>query len=134
MIPLFVKQLMNHESPTINGDGSFSRDFTFIDNVIQMNVLCLTTQNEEALNQIYNTACGERTTLIQLVDYLKKYLSEYDSDISNVNVKYGPKRKGDVPHSLASVQKAKQLLNYKSSIMMEKGIKEAVSWYWLNLK
>lgn len=134
VIPLFVKQLMNHKSPIINGDGSFSRDFTYIDNVIQMNVLCMTTENKKALNQIYNTACGERTTLLQLVNYLKKYLSMYDSKISNIDVKYGPKRKGDVPHSLASIYKAKQLLNYKSSIMMEKGIKEAVSWYWLNIK
>jgi len=133
VIPLFVKQLMNHESPTINGDGSFSRDFTYIDNVIHMNVLCMTTENKEALNQIYNTACGERTTILQLVDYLKKYLSEYDSKISNIEVEYGPKRKGDVPHSLASVHKAKDKLNYNPHFTFKRGSKEAVKWYWKNL-
>ena len=134
VIPMFVKQLMNHESPTINGDGSFSRDFTYIDNVIHMNVLCMITENKKALNQIYNTACGERTTLTQLVDYLKKYLSKYDSKISNIEVEYGPNRKGDVPHSLASFDKAKSLLNYNPTRPIAKGIKEAVSWYYKNLK
>lgn len=134
VIPLFVKQLMNHESPTINGDGSFSRDFTYIDNVILMNVLCMTTENKEALNQIYNTACGERTTLIKLVDYLKKYLAEHDYKISNIEVEFGPNRKGDVPHSLASVDKAKSLLNYNPTRPIAKGIKEGVSWYYKNLK
>ena len=133
VIPLFVKQLMNHESPTINGDGSFSRDFTYIDNVILMNVLCMTTENKEALNQIYNTACGERTTLIQLVDYLKKYLSKYDSKISNIEVEYGSNRKGDVPHSLASVDKARNSLNYNPTHNITKGIQDAVSWYFENL-
>ena len=129
VIPLFVKQLINHESPVINGDGTFSRDFTYIDNVIQMNVLCMTTENNKALNQIYNTACGERTTLIQLVDYLKKYLFNFDSKISNVKVNYGPKRKGDVPFSLASLDKAKLLLNFEPSHHIEAGIREAIKYY-----
>ena len=96
---------MKHESPIINGNGSFSRDFTYIDNVILRNVLSMTTINKNALNQIYNTACGERTTISQLVEYLKKYLSEYDPEISNIKVKYGSLRHGDVPHSLASIDK-----------------------------
>lgn len=133
VIPLFVKQLMNHESPTINGDGSFSRDFTYIDNVIQMNVLCMITEKKEALNQIYNTACGERTTLLQLVDYLKKYLTEYGSKISNIEVMYGPNRVGDIPHSHASVDKAKENLNYNPKFSLQKGVKEAVKWYLENL-
>ena len=82
VIPLFVKQLMNHESPVINGDGSYSRDFTYIDNVIQMNVLAITTKNKAALNQVYNTAVGDRTTLVELVNYLKKLLAEFDKAIS----------------------------------------------------
>lgn len=134
VIPLFVKQLMNHESPVINGDGTYSRDFTYVDNVIKMNVLAITTQNEAALNQVYNTAVGDRTNLLELVNYLKKYLAEFDSEISEVEVKHGPYRKGDVPHSLASICKAEELLNYIPSHPIEKGIQEAVSWYWENFR
>ena len=107
VIPLFVKKFMKHESPVINGDGEYSRDFTYIDNVIQMNMLALTTTNPAAVNQIYNTAFGERTTLNQLVSYLKMYLSEFDPEISQVEIAHGPNRQGDIPHSLASIDKAK---------------------------
>ncbi len=133
VIPLFVKQLMRHESPVINGDGEYSRDFTYIDNVIQMNRLALTTKNPEAVNQVYNTAFGERTTLNQLVGYLKEYLSQYDADIQPVEVKHGPNRKGDIPHSLADITKARTLLGYDPKYSMKEGLKEAVKWYWENL-
>ena len=133
VIPLFVKQLMRHESPVINGDGSYSRDFTYIDNVIQINVLAITTQNKEALNQVYNTAVGNRTTLVELVNYLKTYLSVFDSKIADIEVEYGPSRKGDIPHSLASIDKAMGLLAYKPSHGIKEGLKEAVMWYWGNL-
>lgn len=134
VIPLFVKKFMNHEAPNINGDGEYSRDFTYIDNVIQMNMLALQTQNPEALNQIYNTAYGERTTLNQLVAYLKEYLSEYDPKIANINATHGPNRAGDIPHSLANVDKAKKLLGYDPKYSMREGLKEACKWYWENLK
>ncbi|WP_298316312.1 SDR family oxidoreductase [uncultured Aquimarina sp.] len=134
VIPKFVMQFMEHESPVINGDGSFSRDFTYIDNVIQMNLRAIVSDNEEALNNVYNTAFGERTTLNELVTLLKEYLSEFDSEITNVDVKKGPERKGDVPHSLASVDKAKTLLGYDPKFDMKSGLKEAVKWYWDNLK
>ena len=133
VIPLFVKQFMNHQSPTINGDGEYSRDFTYIDNVIQANILALETKNSEATNQIYNVAFGERTTLNQLVDFLKQDLTEYDADIANVEVMHGPNRAGDIPHSLASIDKAKSLLGYKPAYSLESGLKEAVKWYWDNL-
>lgn len=133
VIPLFVKQFMNHQSPTINGDGEYSRDFTYIDNVIQANILALETKNSEATNQIYNVAFGERTTLNQLVDFLKQDLTEYDADIANVEVMHGPNRAGDIPHSLASIDKAKSLLGYKPVYSLESGLKEAVKWYWDNL-
>lgn len=133
VIPLFVKQFMNHQSPTINGDGEYSRDFTYIDNVIQANILALETQNSDAVNQIYNVAFGERTTLNQLVGYLKQDLTEYDADIANVEVKHGPNRAGDIPHSLASIDKAKSLLGYSPEYNLENGLKEAVKWYWQNL-
>ena len=134
VIPLFVKQFMKHESPVINGDGSYSRDFTYIDNVVQMNLLAITTENEKALNQVYNTAVGDRTTLVQLTDLLKKHLATFDSAIAEVEITHGPNRKGDIPHSLASVEKAEILLDYKPSHAIDAGIEEAVEWYWKNLK
>jgi UDP-N-acetylglucosamine 4-epimerase len=134
VIPKFVMQLMQLESPKINGDGNYSRDFTYIDNVIQMNELAMTTTNSEAINTVYNTAYGDRNTLNNLVDYLKKFLSQYDPKIANVAVEYGPNRVGDIPHSLASIEKAKTLLGYNPQFSMEEGLKEAVKWYWENLK
>ena len=134
VIPKFVMQLMKNESPIINGDGNFSRDFTYIDNVIQMNELAITTQNNAAINTVYNTAFGDRTTLNDMVFYLKKYLSEFDSKIADVNIIHGPNRVGDIPHSLASIDKAKQLLNYNPKFSFQDGLKVAVKWYWENLK
>ena len=131
--PLFVKKFMAHEAPNINGDGEYSRDFTYIDNVIQMNQLALTTTNPDAVNQIYNTAFGERTTLNQLVAYLKEYLSEFDPEIAKIEPTHGPNRTGDIPHSLACVNKAKNLLGYNPQFSMKQGLKEAVKWYWKNL-
>ena len=134
VIPKFVMQLMKHESPVINGDGNFSRDFTYIDNVIQMNELAMLTQNPEAVNTVYNTAFGDRTTLNDMVSYLKEYLSEFDSAISTIEVVHGPNRAGDIPHSLASIAKAKKILNYAPNYSFQDGLKEAVKWYWDNLK
>lgn len=134
VIPKFVMQLMNHESPVINGDGNFSRDFTYIDNVIQMNELAMTSTNSEAVNTVYNTAFGDRTTLNDLVNFLKESLSEYDAAIGSIPVIHGPSRAGDIPHSLASIEKAKKLLGYNPQFAIQKGLKEAVSWYWHNLK
>lgn len=134
VIPKFVTQLMNLESPKINGDGNYSRDFTYIDNVIQMNELAMLTQNPAAINTVYNTAYGDRNTLNNLVNYLKEYLSEYNPDITNLKIEYGPNRAGDIPHSLASINKAKQLLGYNPKFSMQEGLKEAVGWYWDNLK
>ena len=134
VIPKFVMQLMQHESPVINGDGNYSRDFTYIDNVIQMNELAMTTKNPEAINTVYNTAYGDRTTLNDLIKYLKEYLSEFDKKIPTINAIHGPNRAGDVPHSLASIDKAKQLLNYNPQYSFQNGLKEAVKWYWNNLK
>ena len=133
VIPLFVKQFMNHQSPTINGDGEYSRDFTYIDNVIQANILALKTDNKDALNQIYNVAYGERTTLNQLVSYLKEDLSVFDETIADISVVHGPNRSGDIPHSLASIEKAKNLLGYAPEYSLKDGLKEAVTWYWHNL-
>ncbi|MGO4818692.1 SDR family oxidoreductase [Flavobacterium sp. W22_SRS_FP1] len=134
VIPKFVMQLMQHESPVINGDGNYSRDFTYIDNVIQMNELAMTTTNALALNTVYNTAYGDRNTLNNLVDYLKEFLSKYDPEIANVSIEYGPNRAGDIPHSLASIDKAKELLGYDPKFSLKAGLQEAVDWYWKNLR
>lgn len=134
VIPLFVKQFMNLESPIINGDGNYSRDFTYIDNVIQMNELAMLTENPEAVNTVYNTAYGDRTTLTQLVQLLKDNLAQFNPKIAEVEVLHGPNRAGDIPHSLASIEKAKKNLGYNPKYSIEQGIKEAVSWYFHNLK
>ncbi len=133
VIPLFVKKFMKHETPNINGDGEYSRDFTYIDNVVQMNMLAMTTTNPESVNQIYNTAFGERTTLNQLVGYLREFLGEKDEAIRSIEPTHGPNRAGDIPHSLACIDKAKNLLGYKPRYSMRDGLKEACDWYWENL-
>ncbi len=134
VIPLFVKQFMNYESPVINGDGNYSRDFTYIDNVIQMNELAMLTENPKAVNTVYNTAFGDRTTLTKLVQLLKENLAQFDPKIAEVEVVHGPNRAGDIPHSLASIEKAKNNLGYHPKYSIEQGIQEAVSWYFHNLK
>ena len=134
VIPKFTMQLMKGESPVINGDGEYSRDFTYIDNVIQMNELAMLTQNPEAVNTVYNTAFGERTTLNDLVRHLKKYLSAHQPSIAQIPVIHGPNRAGDVPHSLASIDRAKTLLGYQPAFSFEEGLRHAVDWYWSHLK
>ena len=134
VIPKFTTQLINHESPTINGDGSFSRDFTYIDNVVEMNVRALLADNQEALNTVYNVAYGERTSLNELIELLKQYLNPYDSKITNIEVNFGPERLGDVPHSLASIDKARKNLGYSPQYDIKSGLKSAMDWYWNNLK
>lgn len=129
VIPLFIKLLINHQSPVINGDGEYSRDFTYIDNVVQMNLLALTTENKEAINQIYNVAYGEQTTLNQLAAYLKEYLSEYDPQIRDVEIKKGEARVGDIPHSLASIDKAGKLLGYNPVYDIKQGLKETIKYF-----
>jgi UDP-N-acetylglucosamine 4-epimerase len=133
VIPKFVMQFMNYESPVINGDGEFSRDFTYIDNVIQANMLALTTENEEAFNQVYNVAFGHRTTLKEMTTELQNILSQFDPQIASVQIAYGTPRPGDIPHSLASIEKAKRLLNYKPEFDFKTGLEIATKWYFENL-
>lgn len=134
VIPKFVKLLMQKESPVINGDGTYSRDFTYIDNVIQMNALALSATQPEALNTVYNTAVGDQISLNEMVHLLKKYLSRYDASIAEVPIVYGPQRVGDIPHSKASIAKAQELLGYQPQYNFAAGLEEAVAWYWDNLK
>jgi UDP-N-acetylglucosamine 4-epimerase len=158
VIPKFVMSLMKYESPIINGDGTYSRDFTYIDNVIQANQLAAITPSEDLqkrqakyydaknvpfiihhssckiISEVFNVAYGKRINLNELVEALKVNLSVFDNRISDVDIKYGPNRVGDILHSLASIEKAKFLLGYKPQYSVESGLKEAVKWYWENLK
>jgi UDP-N-acetylglucosamine 4-epimerase len=133
VIPKFVMQFMAHESPVINGDGTFSRDFTYIDNVIQVNELAMRVENPEALNTVYNVAFGERISLNELADTLKRLLSAHDPAIADLPILHGPERLGDVPHSQASIEKARRLLGYTPRYNVQDGLKEAVTWYAENL-
>jgi UDP-N-acetylglucosamine 4-epimerase len=132
VIPKFIQQLIRHESPVINGTGEFSRDFTYIDNVIQINLLALFTENPEALNTVYNVAYGQSATLNELATKLKVFLSEYDSSIATIEIKKGPNRNGDIPHSLASIERAKTLLKYTPHFSFPEGLKASIKWYWEN--
>ncbi|MCT4646958.1 MAG: SDR family oxidoreductase [Carboxylicivirga sp.] len=134
VIPKFVKSLINKESPIINGDGTYSRDFTYIENVLQANELAALAENEEAINTVYNVAYGQRTTLNELVSYLREFLSDFDESIKNVEIKYGSNREGDIPHSLASIEKGAKLLGYDPKYSIKEGLREAIGWYWEHLK
>ncbi len=123
VIPLFMDAVLNHEPPIINGDGSYSRDFTYVDNVVQMNIKALFTENPKALNEVYNVAFGTSTTLLQLFDTIKEVAA------SNLEPQFGPNRSGDIPHSLADVSKAKQLLDYNPEISVQEGLRKAFAWY-----
>ena len=134
VIPKFIGQFLNGESPVINGDGNYSRDFTYIDNVLQMNHLAMTVNNPEAINQVYNTAVGDRITIKEMTETIKNELTAYDQKIAEVDIKYGPTRKGDVPHSQASIEKAKKLLNYNPTHNFKQGITASLAWYFKNHK
>ena len=134
VIPKFVSQFLKGESPQINGDGSFSRDFTYIDNVIQMNHLAIETKNSKAINQVYNTAVGDRITILEMTKFIREGLSEFEPSVADIDIKFGPDRNGDIPHSQASIQKAKNLLNYNPSHDFKQGLKESLTWYYNNLK
>ncbi|MEN8120216.1 MAG: SDR family oxidoreductase [Bacteroidota bacterium] len=139
VIPKFVIQLMKHESPVINGDGTYSRDFTYIDNVIQANQLAalvdydkINTVDKDSAN-VFNVAFGQRTDLNELSKVLKENLSKYDAKISDIEIIHGSKRAGDIPHSLANIDKGKEVLGYNPQYDIRKGLKEACDWYWKNL-
>jgi len=133
VIPKFVKMLMKHEAPHINGDGSYSRDFTYVDNVVQANHLAAIVDEKSALNQVYNVAHGERTSLNQLFDIIREYAGKYDSEILKIKPVYGPERAGDIPHSQASIEKAGRLIGYSPSLNVIEGLEKAVEWFWNNL-
>lgn len=134
VIPKFSAALLNHAAPVINGDGSYSRDFTYIDDVIQANIRALMTDSAAALNTVYNVACGGETTLNELFAYLKTELSRYDSAIAEIDARYGPVRAGDIPHSRADISRAAKLLGYKPEYSVNTGLQKTAKWYFDNLK
>jgi UDP-N-acetylglucosamine/UDP-N-acetylgalactosamine 4-epimerase len=123
VIPLFITSVLNNEPPLINGDGSHSRDFTFVENAVQANVLALFTKNKEAVNQVYNIAYGSQTSLTELFETIKEIGG------SDLAPKYGPERKGDVKHSLADISKAKKLLGFNPQFSIREGMKATFEWY-----
>lgn len=123
VIPLFSQAILTNTPPTINGDGGHSRDFTYVDNAVQANLLALFTNNEAAFNQVYNIACGRQTSLLELFEGLKK---EAGSTLKPV---FGPERIGDVKHSLADISKAEKLLDYKVNVSVEEGLSLTFNWY-----
>lgn len=150
VIPLWVKALINHESPMINGDGTYSRDFTYIDNVIQANELAMITPKEiivkqsgsynmnlplnASLDLVFNIAYGGNTTLLQLFDCLRSNLTKFDPEIASIQPVFRENRKGDIPHSQASIEKAKRILGYNPKYNALEGFEQACEWYWNNLK
>ena len=145
VIPLWVSTLINHKQPHINGDGSFSRDFTYIDNVIQANMLAALTSSEDikakaayegdkTIAEVFNVAFGGNTTLNQLYDALRDNLAKFDPEIAKIDAEYGPERAGDIPHSQASIDKARSILGYDPQFDARKGFEAACEWYYQNLK
>lgn len=134
VFPLFIKLLLKGEAPIINGDGNQSRDFTYIDNVIQANELAATTQNQKALNTVFNIAYGESNSLNDLTQELIAQLTKFKPEVSKIKPLHGPERQGDIKHSLASINKAKELLGYNPKYDVHKGLEQAIEWYYKNLK
>ncbi len=134
VIPKFIKILLEHKAPNINGDGSQSRDFTYIENVIQANVRAAVTTNSEALNQVYNVACGDKISLNDLTQELIDSLADFEPEIADIKPTHGPERQGDIKHSLASIEKAEKLLGYKPQYNVHEGLKHAIDWYYKSLK
>ena len=129
VIPSFIMTLLSHKTPVINGDGSVSRDFTFVDSVVQANHLAALAEHPEALNTIYNVAHGKRTTLNELVELIRDQIGEFDSEVRKIEAKHGPARKGDIAHSLASVEKAERLLGYRPGHTLKEGMALTVKWF-----
>ncbi|MBN3036369.1 MAG: SDR family oxidoreductase [Bacteroidales bacterium] len=134
VIPRFVKSLINHEPPVIHGDGTQSRDFTYIDHVVGINQLAAVTENKDALNRVYNVACGANTTISELFSLLRMLLARFDPDVRMIEPVYGPERPGDVKHSLASIRLAAKYLGYDPRTDVRQGLEMAIEWYWKDLR
>lgn len=129
VIPKFINHFLKNKDVIINGDGKHSRDFTFIENVVQANIKAVLSDNENAVNQVYNVAFGENTKINELVEAIKKGLSSLSIDIEKTNVIFGGERKGDVKHSLADINKAIEMIKYQPEVSFSKGILMTVNWH-----
>ena len=141
VIPLWVKKMMQHESPVINGDENYSRDFTYIENVIQANekamlapAQALKTKDKKYVHQVFNVAYGSNTKLIELFTALRNNLAKHDPAIQKIQPVIGPFREGDIPHSLANIDKAKKMINYQPRYNAQQGFELVSEWYYENLK
>lgn len=140
VIPLWVKQLINHQRPLINGNGEYSRDFTYVANVVEANEKSIITDSKSLTNsegypnQVFNVAYGGNTTLNELFRILRDNLAQFDKDICSIEPQYGPYRPGDIPHSQASIDKAKSILNYNPQFSAKHGFELATEWYWNNIR
>lgn len=133
VIPKFINQLLNGELPVINGDGLTSRDFTYIDNVIQINQLAAISKNPRAINNVFNVAYGAAASLNELVSLLKSLLAAHNPAVADIEAIYGPERSGDVKHSMANIDKAQNLLGYKPEVDFATGLAKTIGWYIENL-
>ena len=134
VIPRFVKAMIKHESPVIFGDGSQTRDFTYIENVVQANLKAAVVTNPEAFNTAYNVAFGDRVTLNELYTFLRDGLAKFDPEIAKIEPVYTDPRQGDIPHSLASIAKTSRLLGYDPQFNLRQGLEHSIKWYWEHLK
>ncbi len=134
VIPRFVKALINYEAPMIFGDGTQTRDFTYIENVVQANLRAAVVDNSEAYNTAYNVAFGDRVTLNELYTFLRDGLAKFDPEISKIVPVYTDPRQGDIPHSLASIAKTSRLLGYDPQFNLRQGLEHSIKWYWEHLK
>ena len=129
VIPKFILQLLKGERPVINGDGTISRDFTHVDNVVSANHLAALAEGSEALNQVYNIACGDSTSINRMYVIIRESLGVFNRETLKVEPLYGPERAGDIRHSLASIEKAGRLLGYRPQIGVEEGLPATVRWF-----
>ncbi len=123
VIPKFIDLMKNGKQPTINGDGSYSRDFTFIDNIVQANILALTTENKDCFGQAFNIGAGGRFSILHLFNVLKESIN-FEKDVI-----FGNNRAGDIPHSNADISKARELLGYTPKVSFERGIKLTLDYF-----
>ncbi len=133
VIPKFSAAMIKHESPVINGDGSYSRDFTYIDNVVQANI-CAMDAPQEAAGKVFNIACGATTSLNELFLLLRTELAAFDDKISSIEPVYAPVRQGDIPHSLANISLAEKMLGYAPGYSVQDGVKLTAKWYFDHLR
>ncbi len=133
VIPKWIDILLQGSRPVINGDGETSRDYCYIDNTVQANILAAVTENPEAVNKVYNVAFGERTTLNELFNMIKTGLAEHKPGIEEIDPIYGPFRKGDVRHSLADTSRVAGLLQYAPQYDVNRGMAATIDWYMENV-